>query len=96
MGNRSSTAFEVSKPSEPGEWVKKGTTGYSDIIANVRTGVVAEQYTVPIDRRLSAQEDLLTYEFRRTQNDNLVRVYQVERESSSYMCQGEQYQKVRT
>lgn len=67
MGNKSTSTLEVAQPSRPGEWARQGTTGYSDIVRNQNTGVIGELYTVPLDGRIRRDEDLLMYEFRRTQ-----------------------------
>lgn len=41
-------------------------------------------------------DDISRYEYRRTQNDNLVQVYQVEKESARHMCQGVERLRVKT
>lgn len=41
-------------------------------------------------------DDLSRYEYRRTQNDNLVQVYQVEREVARHICQGVERLRVKT
>lgn len=68
-----------------------GNTGYCEIVKNSITGVVAEQYHIPLDHRLSPEENEEIYEERRVQNDNLVTVYQVEKENNQYLCQGKDF-----
>jgi hypothetical protein len=93
MGNKAANvaSLPVTKPSTPGEWQKQGTTGHCDI-----TGQLAEQYIFQRDMRLNLVEDCQRYEFRRQQKSNLVEVYQVERDNSLYMCQGDETIRVKT
>jgi hypothetical protein len=54
MGNnKSSGTIDVLRASRPGEWVKEGSTGYCEIVRSTLTGQTAEQYSVPVDGRLS-------------------------------------------
>ena len=45
---------------------------------------------------MSKQQDYDIYEFRRAQNDNLVSVFQVEKEDNQYLCDGQDYIRVKT
>lgn len=51
---------------------------------------------MPVDPSLSHVENLEIYDYRRRQQDNLVEVYQVEREPSTYICQGQDFLRVKT
>jgi len=97
MGNNNINAggAQVYRASRPGEWVRKGTTGYCDLVRNAQTGQLAELYSIPVDKRISREEDLRRYELRRNQ-PNIVRVLQVEKEQSQQICQGQEFIRVKT
>lgn len=58
MGNNNAyKEKKVTIPAMVGEWVSAGKTDYCDLVKNSRTGVIAEQYHIPIETRLSAQEN---------------------------------------
>jgi hypothetical protein len=83
-------------PSRPGEWAIEGTTGYCDIVRNTADGTLADLYSVTRDDRIPLNEDYRRYNYRLTQNSNLVQVLQVERENASHMCQGSDRLRVKT
>ena len=88
--------LQVFSPTYLGEWVTIARNNYCDVVKNADTGLVAEQYIVPADTRISLSRTLEIYEYRRKQNENLVQVLQVEREPPTYICQGEDYLRVKT
>ena len=88
--------LEVAIPSLPGEWILEANIDYCQLISNTYTHVMAEQYLIPTDHTLSLNRAYEIYDYRRTQNDNLVQVYQIERQSPAYICQGDDYLRVRT
>lgn len=97
MGNASTVQqLEVAIPSYVGEWKHESSVGHCSLVRNVDTGVVAEQYSIPTDPRIERGKDYWIYEMRRTQRDNIVTVYQVEKEEGKYMCQGVDYLRVKT
>jgi hypothetical protein len=49
-----------------------------------------------MDGRLSHEENISRYQYRCTNNQYIVEVYQVERENSQHICQGQDFIKVRT
>lgn len=97
MGNNKSNGMlDVLRPSKPNEWVREGSTGYCEVVRNTLTGQIAEQYSVAVDGRLSQQDNLARYQYRSTNNQFIVGVYQVEKEDSQFMCQGQEHVKVFT
>lgn len=90
------SSLEVTRPSQPKEWVKERTTGYCDVVRNTHTGLLAEQYSVAVDGRLGRDENLRRYEFRFTHCQYTVQVIQVEKEDSQFLCQGQDFLRVKT
>jgi hypothetical protein len=64
------------------KWIKEGTSGYCDIVRNSQNGLLAEQYSIAMDSRLSQEENINRYQYRSTSNQYIVEVYQVEKENS--------------
>jgi hypothetical protein len=98
MGNSpyGSQGFPVVRPSRPGEWVVEGNTGYCDIVRNTTDGTLADMYSTTRDGRIPLAEDYRRYNYRLTQNNNLVQVLQVEKENASHMCQGAERLRIKT
>ena len=44
--------LQVSTPSYPGEWILNGRTDYCQLVRNIDTGAIAEEYIVPADTRI--------------------------------------------
>ena len=44
-------------PALVGEWIPAGKTDYCDLVRNTRTGILAEQYHIPIETRINAEEN---------------------------------------
>lgn len=60
MGNTSNPVkkFEVIRsPTEPDLWKLIDSTGYCEIMVHLETELVAESYTVPLDLRLTLQDE---------------------------------------
>jgi hypothetical protein len=98
MGNstQSGQNFPVVKQSRKGEWILVGSTGYCEVVRHVETGQEADMYLITRDGRIPLAEDYRRYEFRRTNDHNLVQVLQVERENAQHMCQGTERLRVKT
>lgn len=86
----------VAHPANEEEWKIVENLGYCDVVRNSNTNELLEQYTIPVDGRLSLPEEFQRYEFRRTQTQNLVRVIQVQKQDSKYLCSGMDFLRVRT
>jgi hypothetical protein len=78
MGNTKTTdTLPVVQPPSQESWRTIENLGYCDIVQNISTCQIAEQYTTPLDGRLSLLEEYERYEYRRTQTQNLVSVISV-------------------
>jgi hypothetical protein len=53
-------------------------------------------YSITRDGRIPLVEDYRRYNYRFSQNSNLVQVLQVEKENTSHMCQGTERLRVKT
>lgn len=98
MGNNSKSVENIGVCHlEPAAgWTSAQNLGYCQLLYNTQTGQSLEEYTIPLDGRLQPLQEFQRYEFRRTQNLNLVTVHHVQKQESEYLCSGMDYIKVKT